>query len=248
MQNYNSTTFSAQSDILDVCINQPMRKPAWLYARQWESLLDFTPANGKSLLDFTPANDKACLTLRQPMRKPAWLYTSQWESLLDFTPTNEKACLTLRQPMRKPVWLHASQWESPLDFTPANEKTCLTLRQPMRKPACRWTVRRRPWWRPRTTRCWSWAALWWPSSSPPSSSPSSSAGAQSELASYWTAARVFWKTGLPIGSYDRLNIELDFQSLFGLLYTAVFFGWDPRNYPPPPAFGLIYEGAVGRPR
>ncbi len=39
-------------------------------------------------------------------------------------------------------------------------------------------------------------------------------------------------------------MELDLQSLFGLLSTAVLIGWDP---PPPPAFGLIYESATGQP-
>jgi hypothetical protein len=34
-------------------------------------------------------------------------------------------------------------------------------------------------------------------------------------------------------------MELDLQSLFGLLCTAV-----PRNSPPPPAFGLVYEGGA----
>ncbi len=42
----------------------------------------------------------------------------------------------------------------------------------------------------------------------------------------------------------RLNMELDLQSLLGLHDTAVPIGWDP----PPPAFGLIYEGAIGQPR
>ncbi len=63
--------FTPANEKACLTLRQPMRKPAWLSASQWESLLDFTPAN-----------DKACLTLRQPMRKPAWLYASQWESLL----------------------------------------------------------------------------------------------------------------------------------------------------------------------
>jgi hypothetical protein len=41
-------------------------------------------------------------------------------------------------------------------------------------------------------------------------------------------------------------MEFYLQSLFGLLYTAVLIGLDPA--PPPPAFGLIYEGAIGQPR
>ncbi len=44
----------------------------------------------------------------------------------------------------------------------------------------------------------------------------------------------------------RLNIELDIQSLFWLLCTAVLIGRDPANPPPPPIFGLIYEGAIGQ--
>jgi hypothetical protein len=39
-------------------------------------------------------------------------------------------------------------------------------------------------------------------------------------------------------------MELDLQSLFGLLCTAVLIG----NCPPPPAFGVLYEGAIGQPR
>ncbi len=46
---------------------------------------------------------------------------------------------------------------------------------------------------------------------------------------------------------NRLNMELDLQSLFGLHFTwcvhctAVLIGWDPAS-PPSHAFGLIYEG------
>ncbi len=47
-----------------------------------------------------------------------------------------------------------------------------------------------------------------------------------------------------------LNMELDLQSLFMLLCTAVLIGLRARNPPPlpPNAFGLIYEGAIGQPR
>jgi hypothetical protein len=40
------------------------------------------------------------------------------------------------------------------------------------------------------------------------------------------------------------------KSLFGLLLcTAVLIGWDPETLPPsPPAFGLLYEGAIGQPK
>ncbi len=38
-------------------------------------------------------------------------------------------------------------------------------------------------------------------------------------------------------------MELDLQRLFGLhVYSCVLIGLRPRNSPPP-AFGLIYEGA-----
>jgi hypothetical protein len=47
----------------------------------------------------------------------------------------------------------------------------------------------------------------------------------------------------------RLHVELDLQSLLGLLYTAVLIGLRPNNSPRiPPAFGLIYEGAIGQQR
>jgi hypothetical protein len=38
-------------------------------------------------------------------------------------------------------------------------------------------------------------------------------------------------------------MELDTQSLFGLLCTAVYSLAETAQLPPPPAFGLIYEGA-----
>jgi len=38
-------------------------------------------------------------------------------------------------------------------------------------------------------------------------------------------------------------MELDLQSLFGLLCTAVLIGWDPATSNPP-----IYEGAIGQPK
>jgi hypothetical protein len=59
---------------------------------------------------------------------------------------------------------------------------------------------------------------------------------------------VFW---LKLGTktlYHRLNMELDRQSLFGLLCTAVFIVRDPATPPSSPLFGLIYEGAIGQPR
>ncbi len=40
-------------------------------------------------------------------------------------------------------------------------------------------------------------------------------------------------------------MELDLQSLFGLLCTAVLIGWEPEA---PPAFGHMYDGAIGQPK
>jgi hypothetical protein len=45
----------------------------------------------------------------------------------------------------------------------------------------------------------------------------------------------------------RLNMELDLQSLFGLHVHSCTHWLRPRNPLPPPAFGLIYEGAIGQP-
>jgi hypothetical protein len=53
------------------------------------------------------------------------------------------------------------------------------------------------------------------------------------------------------GDDHRLHMELDLQSLFGLLCTATAAcsHWlRARNSHIPPAFGLIYEGAIGQPR
>jgi hypothetical protein len=44
----------------------------------------------------------------------------------------------------------------------------------------------------------------------------------------------------------RLNMELDLQILFGLHVHSCTHWLRPRNSPPPPAFGLISEGAIGR--
>ncbi len=48
----------------------------------------------------------------------------------------------------------------------------------------------------------------------------------------------------------RLNMELDLQSLFGLHVHSCTHLLRPRKTlpPSPPAFGLIYEGAIGQPR
>ncbi len=48
---------------------------------------------------------------------------------------------------------------------------------------------------------------------------------------------------------SQLNMELDLQSLFGFHVYSCTHSLRPRNAPPPPpAFGLIYEGDTGRPR
>jgi hypothetical protein len=55
----------------------------------------------------------------------------------------------------------------------------------------------------------------------------------------------FWdKVFILLGRTHRLNIELDLQSVYGLLCTAVLICRNPCNFPPPPAYGLIYEGAI----
>jgi hypothetical protein len=45
-------------------------------------------------------------------------------------------------------------------------------------------------------------------------------------------------------------MELDIQSLFGLHVTATVYSLAETSQlpPPPPAFGLIYEVAIGQPR
>jgi hypothetical protein len=43
-------------------------------------------------------------------------------------------------------------------------------------------------------------------------------------------------------------MELDLQSLFGLHVYRQLFSLAETPYPPPPAFELIYEGAIGQPR
>ncbi len=50
-----------------------------------------------------------------------------------------------------------------------------------------------------------------------------------------------------ISACHRLNRELDLQSLFGLHGAQMYSSAErPRNPHPPPAFGLIYEGAIGQ--
>ncbi len=46
----------------------------------------------------------------------------------------------------------------------------------------------------------------------------------------------------------RSNIQLDHQSLFGLHVYSCTTTTDWLRPPPPHAFGLIYEGAIGQPR
>jgi hypothetical protein len=47
----------------------------------------------------------------------------------------------------------------------------------------------------------------------------------------------------------RLNMESDLQSLLWLhVHSSTHFLVETPQPPPPPAFGLIYEGAIGQPR
>ncbi len=47
----------------------------------------------------------------------------------------------------------------------------------------------------------------------------------------------------------KLNMELDLQSLFGLLCTAVLLiGWDPATTPLPPHLGSYSRAPIGQPR
>ncbi len=64
----------------------------------------------------------------------------------------------------------------------------------------------------------------------------------------WNSRILRLKAGVELsyGIIHRLNMELDLQSLFGLLCTAVHIGWDPASPPHPSAFGLIHEGAIGQ--
>ncbi len=49
--------------------------------------------------------------------------------------------------------------------------------------------------------------------------------------------------------YDRLNMELDLQSYLGSCVDVELYSLaETPQLPPPPAFGLIYEGAIGQPR
>jgi len=57
--------------------------------------------------------------------------------------------------------------------------------------------------------------------------------------------------GLSTGLYQtkyRLNMVLEFEGLFGLHVYSCTHRLRPRNSSPPPAFGLIYEGAIVQPR
>jgi hypothetical protein len=47
---------------------------------------------------------------------------------------------------------------------------------------------------------------------------------------------------------DRLNMELDLQSLFGLHCAQLYSLAETPQPPPFPAFELIYEGAISQPR
>jgi hypothetical protein len=54
-----------------------------------------------------------------------------------------------------------------------------------------------------------------------------------------------------IGRQPLVNMELDLQSLFGLyVHSCTHWLRSRTSLPPPPhpAFGLIYENAIGQPR
>jgi hypothetical protein len=133
------------------------------------------------------------------------------------------------------------------------------------------------WRRPRmcgtaTGRCCRWC---WPSSSLPSPSPASPFSTCSCATAAAAAATKMTKRGvrgspirraicppsaLSYGTFfellfvlrvcltHRFNMELDLQSLFGLHVHSCTHWLRPRYAPLPPAFGLIYEGAIGQPR
>ncbi len=48
------------------------------------------------------------------------------------------------------------------------------------------------------------------------------------------------------GFRHKLNMELDLKSLFRLHVHSCIHWLRPRNLSPPPALGLIYEGAIGQ--
>jgi hypothetical protein len=64
----------------------------------------------------------------------------------------------------------------------------------------------------------------------------------SHTTAFWGAASMKLE-----GIGHGLNMELDLQSLFGL-HVHSRLAETPQPTPLPPAFGLIYEGAVGQPR
>ncbi len=64
----------------------------------------------------------------------------------------------------------------------------------------------------------------------------------------WTETERTWRFRALIIYYHRLTMELDHQSLFGLRVHNCPHWLRLRNSPPPPAFGLINEGAIGQPR
>jgi hypothetical protein len=59
------------------------------------------------------------------------------------------------------------------------------------------------------------------------------------------AAGLTWLARI-IPDSHRLNMELDLQSLFGLHVHSCTHWLRPPQLPPSHAFGLIYEGAIGK--
>ncbi len=64
---------------------------------------------------------------------------------------------------------------------------------------------------------------------------------------FWPAYK-FVPWDVTVRSYHGLNMALDLQKSFGLHVHRRTHWLRPRNSPPPPAFGLIHEGAIGEPR
>jgi hypothetical protein len=95
------------------------------------------------------------------------------------------------------------------------------------------------------------ASLYFPLDPHPSSSPKPRNSQSASLFFPLNPASLFFPINpaslffplRPKPSNHRLNMELDLQSLFGLHVSCTCW-----QRPPPRAFGLVYEGAIGQPR